>query len=816
MTDLLETQKQLELEMHLTGIEGYRKKVQSSIANGIESNTPYGLMMLKRSVDAVAASCDSFVIGALSGAVTKSPSSATLMNSLDSEVCAYVTLKACVDGVSGTTSLTKLAMKIGGSLEDQFKLDFFKQQDQFIFNKIYKKVTAQTTNRYYRRYNLLRELTRLELTVAEAWNKHEKMTLGCKLIDLVIQTTGLIKIETQTVGRNKTVLMIRGTEGTLEWINKVNGRGEALCNSYGPCVIKPKDWTTPIDGGFYTAELFNVPLIKTSNLNYFEDMQYYPMPEEYSAINTLQGSKFQINQPILEFMQECWSTGLSWGGLVSREDSPLPPFPFSPDKDTKNLNEADAIKFKDWKKAATRVYQFNARSMSKRLATTRTLQIAEKYKEFDEMYFVYQNDFRFRKYVTSAFLSPQGADPSKALLHFSNGRKLGKRGAFWLAVQGANTYGEDKITLQQRYDWVKENSPWIIKCAEDPMVYKEWCDADKPWQFLAFCFEWQGQSILGENFESKLPIALDGCNNGIQHLSALARDYRGGEATNLMPSAMPNDIYQEVADACVEELEKRDDPVATKWLKFGVTRKCCKRPVMVVPYGGRLFSCRGYIEEYIHDQLADGKPDVFEGKYFEASNYLSRILWESISEVVVSARKVMDWVQGIASLASKAGFPMAWQTPTGAFVSQNYEALTSKRVTTHIDGVLVKPQFRETTEGKLDRRRSVNGSSPNFIHSLDASAMTKTINLCRQRGLTDFCMIHDSYAVHAGELSNGENCTDVLFASLREAFVDMYVNNNPLSDLRESILEIVDKVPEPPKMGTLDITKVTESEFFFS
>ena len=77
-------------------------------------------------------------------------------------------------------------------------------------------------------------------------------------------------------------------------------------------------------------------------------------------------------------------------------------------------------------------------------------------------------------------------------------------------------------------------------------------------------------------------------------------------------------------------------------------------------------------------------------------------------------------------------------------------------------------------------------------------------------------MIHDSYAVHAGELSNGENCTDVLFASLREAFVDMYVNNNPLSDLRESILEIVDKVPEPPKMGTLDITKVTESEFFFS
>ena len=816
MNDLLEIQMQLEQEMHMTGIEGYRRKVLGSVERGVESNTPYGLMMMKRSVDVVSASCDRFVIAALSGATTKSPYSATLLNSMDSEVSAYVALKGCVDSVSGTTSLTKLAMKIGGALEDQFKLDFFKQQDQFIFDKIYKKVTSQTTNRYYRRYNLLRELTRLELTVAEAWNKHEKMSLGCKLVDLVIQQTGLIKIETQTVGRNKTILMVRATEGTLDWITKVNARGESLCYSYGPCVIKPKDWTTPTDGGYYSTELFNVPLIKTSNLNYFEDMQYYPMPEEYSAINTLQGSKFQVNRPILEFMQECWETGLSWGGLVSREDSPLPPFPFSPDKDVKNLGEADTIRFKDWKKAATRVYQFNARSMSKRLATIRTLQIAEKYKDFDEFFFVYQNDFRFRKYVTSAFLSPQGADPAKALLHFSKGRRLGVRGSFWLAVQGANTFGQDKITLQQRNDWVIENTDWIIKCAEDPMTHKEWCHADKPWQFLAFCFEWQGFSILGENFESRLPIALDGCNNGIQHLSALARDFRGGEATNLMPSAMPNDIYQEVADACVRELQQRDDHMATKWLEFGVTRKTTKRPVMVVPYGGKLYSCRGYIEEFIHDQIEAGKPDLFEGKFFDASNYLSRILWEAISEVVVSAREVMDWIQKVSSLVTKEGYPMTWNTPTGGFVSQNYEAFISKRVTTHIDGVLVKPQFREVNSGKLDKRRSVNGSSPNFIHALDASAMTKTINLCRQRGLTDFCMIHDSYAVHAGELSNGQNCTDVLFASLREAFVDMYTNHNPLDNLRETIMEVVKDVPHPPAKGTLDINKVLLSEFFLS
>ena len=67
MNDLLEIQMQLEQEMHMTGIEGYRRKVLGSVERGVESNTPYGLMMMKRSVDVVSASCDRFVIAALSG-----------------------------------------------------------------------------------------------------------------------------------------------------------------------------------------------------------------------------------------------------------------------------------------------------------------------------------------------------------------------------------------------------------------------------------------------------------------------------------------------------------------------------------------------------------------------------------------------------------------------------------------------------------------------------------------------------------------------------------------------------------------------------
>lgn len=816
MNDLLEKQRQLEQEMHQMGIANYRKKVAGNLEKGQESNTPYGVILLKKSVDDVADAIVEFVYTALSGQTTKAAYAAVILNAFDPEVSAYLALKKCVDSVSTAMSLTKLAVGLANSLEDQFKLEFLKQQDSFIFGKVYKDITQRTTNRYYRRYNMLRELSRLELTMAEPWSKQEKISVGVKLIDLVIQTTGLIKIENQTMGRNKTVTFVRGTEKTLDWIRAVNERGEQLNTSYMPCVVKPKDWTSPVSGGYYTPELFTVPMIKTTNINYFQDMKYYPMPEEYSALNALQGTKFAINERIYEVMRRCWESGTSWAGLPSKEDLPLPPFPFSPDVDTKSLKESDQVRFKDWKKAATRVYQANARAMSKRIATERTLRIAEKFLDEEAFYFVYQNDFRFRKYVCSTFLNPQGSDPTKSLLHFAQGKPLGDRGAFWLGVQGANTFGNDKITLLERYEWAEANTSWIIGCANDPFANLSWVNADKPWQFLAFCFEWKGYKSEGKSFLSRQPIALDGCNNGIQHLSALARDHRGGVATNLVPSAKPNDIYQEVADVCVEVLEGRDDDIAKKWLEFGVTRKTCKRPVMVVPYGGKLFSCRGYIEEYIHEQIDAGKPDVFKGKHFEASNYLSYILWDAISSVVVSAREVMDWIQKVSGLLSKEGLPTSWTTPSGAYVTQFYEQVTAKRINTHIDGVLIKPQFREVKEGTIDKRRSVNGSSPNFIHSLDASAMTKTINLCRQQGITDFCMIHDSYAVHAGQMSDGRNCTDILFNSLREAFVDMYENNDPLETFKQAASEVIGEVPEPPKKGTLDIKGVLKSEFFFS
>ena len=68
----------------------------------------------------------------------------------------------------------------------------------------------------------------------------------------------------------------------------------------------------------------------------------------------------------------------------------------------------------------------------------------------------------------------------------------------------------------------------------------------------------------------------------------------------------------------------------------------------------------------------------------------------------------------------------------------------------------------------LSNQKQRNGVSPNFVHSLDATALHKTvIRAHKELGINDFAMIHDSYGVHAAD------CEE--FSKLiRDVFVGMF------------------------------------------
>ena len=537
------------------------------------------------------------------------------------------------------------------------------------------------------------------------------------------------------------------------------------------------------------------------------------LSQEYACLNALQHTAWRINKNVLSTLRHLWDSGQSWGKLPARDDLPLPSYPF--DKDPSEMTEAEKEEFKKWSRSRNQIYSFNAKSVSKRIQVERTLQVAASYAKHDDLYYVWQNDFRGRKYASATFLSPQSADWSKALLEFAKPMPINNwDDARWLCIHGANLYGNDKVSLDNREHWAWEFAEmWAHRVVSNPYEALIWTEADKPYQFLAWCFEMSGLMKDGWGFQSHLPVSADGSCNGLQHLSAILRDERGGRATNLIPSDVPQDIYTEVAEAAKRLIsEDTTDPeLRDKCIEFGIDRKITKRPVMIVPYSGTRHACRDYILEAITEKIEDGAEDIFGDGGFRASNYMSVHVWSAISDVIQSARKVMDYIKDVGDVYSQHTTHMEWVTPTGWLVLQDYKDTEAKRIKTHINGSILKMSYLQDIEGSVNRRRTGLGSSPNFIHSLDAAAMTKTVNRCKALGIVDYAMVHDSYGTHSSLMP-------MMSDILRQEFVDMYEKHDVLTELRDhAILTLgTNDVPETPSVGNLDLHKILESQYFFA
>ena len=808
-------EKQLSLEEGMVnyGIEKYRKAVREAQQRGTESTSLHGIMLMKHSVDAVEKKLKKYLNEAFDGEVGKKHHVAAYLVQLPTDVTSYIALKLSVDGISSRKSFTGVASKIGQAIEDQVKFNLWQDKDRKTFKFLRETLSKRTSSRHFKRYGLIRKCKSLiELEDLSFWSVKERTHVGSKLIDFVVLATGLLRIQVMTRKRTKRELWIVPTPKCLDWIDMVNKRGEVLSPAYKPMIVPPKNWTGFDIGGYITQR---IPFVKVHNRSVMEGLNKLDFENEFYCVNSIQKTKWKVNKPILEAQKIAWENGRELGSLPTRNEITIPPAPVPPDLKKSEMDTVTLGNFIDWKVKASEIYAENVRRTSKAIQFVRTIKIAEEYTKYKHFYFPYNCDFRGRKYTIPAFLTPQGPEYSKALLTFAEGKPIEtQEQEDWLAIHGANCAGVDKVSFYDRIKFIRDNNDAIIQSAQNGLDCDFWQKMDDPWLFYAFCHEWAEYKRHGKGYKSCLPIALDGSNNGLQHYSAMLRCEIGGKATNLTPEEQPQDIYQDVADhtlSAISKLASEGDNMAKKWLHSGfINRKMTKRPVMVVPYGGTIFSCRNYIEDYVRDMFYKGHDNPWTGmKLHIPINWVSKHVWEAIGTVVVSAREAMSWIRDVAREMSHQNIPLVWKTPTDFVVYQQYPNIKKHRIKTTIDGNLIRPTLVTEDSKLIDRNRAVNGSAPNFVHALDASALTNTVHMCDNDGIDAYCMIHDSYGTHATN-------TPILAKRLREAFVNLYKQYDVLEDFRQSALEVLDDVPEPPKKGDLDLDLIKESKYFFA
>jgi len=257
--------------------------------------------------------------------------------------------------------------------------------------------------------------------------------------------------------------------------------------------------------------------------------------------------------------------------------------------------------------------------------------------------------------------------------------------------------------------------------------------------------------------------------------------------------------------------------MANRWLAFGIDRKITKRSVMTLPYGSTQYSCRAFLEEAVREKITGGKANVFAtgdlDGIFKATLWLQPLVWQAIGEVVKAARVGMDWLKKCARLAAAEGLPVTWETPDGFLVQQSYYDTTPRRIWTYLNGQVTKLTVRGETD-TIDKRRQQQGIAPNWVHSMDATAMRMFVNLASANGIEHFALIHDSYGTVAADV-------EMMSACLKKAFVQLYTEWDPLAEFKVDIAailsdEAIEKLPALPAKGTLDVTLVEQSDFFFA
>ena len=721
--------------------------------------------------------------------------------------------------------LSNVSQLIGKEIQDEYNLTHYlsknPRRNVVVLNGIDQRVQG-----FYRRAYALAWMKR-DNYQAPKWNHQDLMQFSACLVNLIVDNTSYFEYCQQGA-----TLSVQPTQALLDaW---ATNEDNAISNAYRLCptIIPPKPWESYEEGGYYGELQSSTSLLRLRDQRtafgkrYLKKLGQMELASVRKAINSIQATPWKINAKILEVMQRIVELGGGRAGIPYINEAPKPMIlPENPSEE----------QLKDYRKVMVGYYKDETSRKSLALRAIGNIKTAEEFSKYDQIYFPCNMDFRGRVYPLPSF-SFQGDDLNKGLILFADAPACeDMEDIDWLAVHGANLAGVDKVSYDDRKQWVKDNEQDILASAIDPLGHTFWMNQDEPCQFLAFCFEWQAwktwetEHSSPKGFVSGIPIAFDGTCSGLQHFSAILRDPVGGAAVNLLPSDKPNDIYGVVAAKVNETITQDlktgtiDDVVDTKikfgtktlaqvWHMHGVTRKVTKRSVMTLAYGSKEYGFRDQIyEDIISKDMQEQKENsVFsDANCWQASAYMAKLIWNAVRTTVVAAVEGMKWLQDCAKLVTKKGQVVTWTTPMGLPIQQSYMECESRQVRLRCAGKNIRLYSLNMT-GNIDKRAQAQGVAPNFIHSMDASHLQLTVCNAVDAGIHHFAMIHDSYGAPVAQAKH-------MYKVVRESFIKMYTDHDVLESFRDDMKKLSDtKLPDFPARGILDLNEIIKSKYIFS
>jgi len=670
----------------------------------------------------------------------------------------------------------------------------------------------------------------LDITYFEWFNELEidsKFTM--ELGDL------FINFYTDLLTNDKPIFIRTAKEGTFNepYIIKINPElDHKIINQYLdvphntlPMVCLPDLWGKGLKGGYIKKNFINNELItdpkKGSNSH-----KVFNLDKAYDVVNKLNSIKFQSNELLLNYLENDGSWLL--------------------DELNKNNQE------------------WSYRNLS--------IQFCKAYKG-TTLYLPHYLDWRGRIYNHSFFLNYQGDDLCSSLLVFDEGQKLTESGKYYLFIAIANNHNEDNLSKEsfwKRYNWVISNYSKIINLDKE-LIRK----ADKPFNFVSLALSLREYN-LNPNFKIKNPIFLDATCSGMQHVSALIRDFDLATLTNLNKSKhdeKPKDFYNDVinkVNSIINEFGRQNLEYYN--LAFvALNRFIAKTTIMTKIYN---VSVHGMKEQFarqtkidinknntIEDILLKRSDSIYkhlDEKFRFKSNSKSKnfLLYEfpSIEEnetILLNTKdlymvskilndfmfneyeglgKVYFFLTDIAKITNLLDLDIKWKAPNGLIFSQHYKKSKKSQTNIRLFGV-VKEMHHLFYYDELNKIKQQNAIIPNMIHTLDASHAYAIISDSSKELGCDVITIHDCFGCHPNFMSD-------LHHIVRKTFILQYTNFYFLEEFRDTLIQTIKlnnhkiierdnttiliyknteyEIPKTPKLGDFDLKQIQSSTYIIS
>ncbi len=411
----------------------------------------------------------------------------------------------------------------------------------------------------------------------------------------------------------------------------------------------------------------------------------------------------------------------------------------------------------------------------------------------ETMYFPVTMDKRGRMYYRGGLLSPQGTDFCKAAFQFAKSKPLGETGFEAIAIHTANVCGMDKVSIEDRISWVRDNidSGTFANVELFQDVMELFPNADK-FQATVAITEINRILAVGGNpalVESNLVCHQDGTCNGLQHMAALTGSRATAESVNCVASTrddVPSDIYGIISDEA-ESLATNQDELRLIQ-KYG--RKMAKNPVMIVGYGAGKDTVKKNTVAFL----------AKHGEDSSLGNVIGELYMSALENKAAAVKSFTSAITSRMEEAMITGLEKAsWVTADGFVADIKYTTIEQHRVRAG-NFNCIKPHTGST----LDTVKTRGAMAPNLVHSIDATHLRMVINQCEHELVT----VHDSIGSHACDFFETAQ-------SIREQFAEVH-KYDIMSDLCTSIGVRTPRFEEKRQSVGYKAEEALQSTYIFS